>query len=43
MGHEAITLCVAVANRITKEFLADYKPAMEALINLVLEKLTGDD
>jgi uridine phosphorylase len=43
MGHEAVTLCVAVANRITKEFLADYKPAMEALINLVLEKLTGDD
>jgi uridine phosphorylase len=43
LGHEAVTLCVAVANRITKEFLDDYKPAMETLIRRVLDKLTADD
>ena len=43
LGHEALTLCVAVANRITKTFLDDYKPAMESLIRQVLDKLTTDD
>jgi len=43
LGHEALTLCVAVANRISKEFLTDYKPAMESLIEMVLEKLSKDD
>jgi len=43
LGHEAVTLCIAVANRITKEFLDDYAPAMELLIKWVLDKLTSDD
>lgn len=43
LGHEAVTLCVAVANRITKKFLADYRPAMESLIKMVLDKLRRDD
>ena len=43
MRHHAITICVAVANRITKEFLIDYKPAMESLIEMVLDKILEDD
>lgn len=43
MGHRAITLCVAVANRLSEEFLLDYKPAMESLIDVVLEKITRHD
>jgi len=43
MGHEALTLCVAVANRISNKFLEDYKPAMDALIKMVLKKISRDD
>ena len=43
LGHHAITMCVAVANRISKEFLVDYKPAMESLIEMVMDKIAKDD
>jgi uridine phosphorylase len=43
MGHDALTLCVAIANRISKDFLEDYKTAINKLIRMVLEKLTSDD
>ena len=43
LGHHAITICVAVANRISKEFLNDYKPAMESLIEMVMDKISKDD
>jgi uridine phosphorylase len=40
MGHHALTICVAIANRATKEFSKDYHPAMDALVDTVLERLT---
>lgn len=40
MGHEALTICVAIANRATKEFSKDYHPAMDLLIDTVLDRLT---
>ncbi len=40
MGHNALTICVAIANRATKDFSKDYHPAMDNLINTVLERLT---
>ncbi len=43
LGHEAITICIAIANRVSKAFLDDYNPAMEALITMVLDKLALDD
>ena len=43
LGHEAITMCVAIANRIDKSFLEDYKPYMDRLIRFVLDKLLTDD
>jgi len=42
MGHRAITICVAIANRISLEFLDDYHPAVDELIIHVLNKLTQD-
>lgn len=43
LGHEAITICVAIANRISEAFLEDYKPAVDSLIKMVLDKLALDD
>jgi len=43
LNHHAITVCVAVANRITLEFLDDYQTAVDGLIETVLNKLTGND
>lgn len=39
LGHEAMTVCVAIANRVTREFLENYTPAVEDLIRTVLDKL----
>ncbi len=43
MGHEAVTLCVAIANRVSSRFLEDYKPAIDALVVRVLDKLAVDE
>ncbi len=39
MGHEMLTVCVIIANRVSKKFCKDYKPFMEQLIQTVLERL----
>jgi len=39
LGHETLTICNIVANRVAKTYAADYKKDMERLISLVLEKL----
>ena len=43
LHHQAITLCVAVANRISLEFLEDYQSAVDLLIESVLNKLIRND
>ena len=43
MGHEALTMCVAIANRITLSFLEDYKPHVDRLILTTLNKLVNND
>jgi uridine phosphorylase len=40
LNHQALTICVIIANRVTKDFAGDYKPMVKNLINLVLDKLT---
>ncbi|MGM0498018.1 MAG: nucleoside phosphorylase [Bacteroidota bacterium] len=40
LGHNALTICVIIANRIAKEYAGDYKPMMKKLITLVLDTLT---
>lgn len=39
LGHNALTVCLIIANRVTKEALTDYKPKMEEMISFVLDKL----
>lgn len=43
LGHEAITICVAIANRISLEFLENYHDTVDGVIAMVLDKLTRDD
>lgn len=40
LGHNALTICLIIANRVTKEYAGDYKPLMKELIKLVLNTLT---
>lgn len=42
LGHQAITVCVALANRISLEFLEEYHTVVDKLISTVLDKLTKD-
>lgn len=41
LGHEALTVCLIIANRVKKDANANYKQSMETLIRLVLERLTS--
>ena len=41
LEHEALTICLIIANRVKKEANANYNNSMETLIKLVLEKLTS--
>ncbi|MCX7862689.1 MAG: nucleoside phosphorylase [Bacteroidales bacterium] len=40
LGHNALTICVIIANRVTKTFSENYKPKVEELILYTLNKLT---
>ena len=40
MGHQCLTVCVIIANRVRKEFTADYKKSVEILIENCLNRLT---
>ena len=39
LGHKALTLCLVIGNRVTGEFINDYKPLMEKLALEILKKL----
>lgn len=39
LGHRAVTVCLVLANRITDDFLPDYKPKMDTLIRQVLDRI----
>ncbi|RLD69755.1 MAG: phosphorylase [Bacteroidetes bacterium] len=41
LGHNAVTVCNIIANRIRKEYSADYKIAMEKLVVKILDRLTS--
>lgn len=41
LGHEALTICLIIANRVKKEANANYHETMETLIKFVLERLTS--
>ncbi|HMM11947.1 MAG TPA: nucleoside phosphorylase [Bacteroidales bacterium] len=39
LGHDALTLCVIIANRVTEKFAPNYHPYMEKLIRTTLDRL----
>lgn len=41
LGHEALTVCLIIANRIKKDANASYHQSIETLIELVLNRLTS--
>jgi uridine phosphorylase len=40
LGHQALTVCLIIANRVTREANESYHGEMEKLIRIVLDKLT---
>ncbi len=40
LGHEAITVCCAIAHRYLKDANTDYKPRVAQLVKLVLDKVS---
>lgn len=40
LGHEAITACAIIANRIKKEYSKDYKATVDKLVKIILKRLT---
>ncbi len=41
LGHECLTACVIIANRVRKEFTSDYVRSVEILIEHILHRLTA--
>ena len=41
LGHDASTVCLAIANRHVKESNPDYKPLMAQLLRRALDTLTA--
>ncbi|MBE0664014.1 MAG: nucleoside phosphorylase [Bacteroidales bacterium] len=41
LGHHALTVCVAIANRHRKEYNRDYKSHVDQLVRIMLERLTA--
>jgi uridine phosphorylase len=39
LGHKALTICVIIGNRVTGEFINDYKPIISELANKVFKLL----
>lgn len=40
LGHNTLTVCNIIANRVTRQFSKDYKKSLEKMIQLVLQRLT---
>jgi len=39
LGHKTLTVCLAIANRVTHQFLRDYSKEMDTLITKVLDRI----
>lgn len=39
LGHNALTVCLIIANRVSKDANGDYHPFMKKLVKLILDKL----
>ncbi|MEX0988227.1 MAG: nucleoside phosphorylase [Bacteroidales bacterium] len=43
LGHQALTICIALANRISGKFVTDYEPFIKQLLEGVLKRIMSDD
>ena len=41
MGHDAVTICTVIAQRVALESDTDYRPFVDKMIATCLEKLAG--
>ena len=41
MGHNCLTICVAIANRVTEKFATDYHPYVKKLVINTLDRLSA--
>lgn len=41
LGHNTLTICSIIANRVIKQFSKDYKKSVEKMIQLVLDRITA--
>jgi uridine phosphorylase len=41
LGHDALTICAIIANRVSEKFAGDYQPHMDKLIRQTLDRLVG--
>lgn len=41
LGHNAVTVCAIIANRIRKEYSKDYKKTVDILIEKILDRVTA--
>ena len=39
LGHNTLTICAIIANRLTKEYSKDYRKTVEKMIDLVLKRI----
>ena len=39
LGHNTLTICAIIGNRLTKEYSKDYKKTVEKMIDLVLNRI----
>jgi len=39
LGHNTLTICSIIANRLTKEYSKDYKKTVEKMVDLVLKRI----
>jgi uridine phosphorylase len=42
MGHQALTVCAIIANRVTLEANESYQPVMKELVEYILERLSDE-
>ncbi len=41
LGHNTASICTIIANRVSKQFSKDYHPAVEKMVQLVLDRITA--
>ena len=39
LGHESVTICAIIANRISRKFIRDYEPVIEDLLKYTLDSI----